>query len=80
MEQVISGLAFGEYRLIVGGKEESAVTILVQDVAELQQIRLDRWTTVDIAAIIGICVTGIGLLVLLTKLLGKKMKRDKEGG
>lgn len=79
MEQVISGLDFGEYRLIMGGKEESAVTILVQDVTELQQVRLNRWTTVDIAAIIGVCATGIGLIVLLTALLRKKMK-NKEGG
>lgn len=79
MEQVIQGLSFGEYRLIVGGKEESAVTILVEDVTEMQEFRLQRWTTTDIAVIIALCSVAIGLVILLGWLLKKRIKRKKEG-
>lgn len=51
LEQTIEGLTAGEYKLIVSGNQESGIPLVVEDTAELQQLRVDRWTTADIAAI-----------------------------
>ena len=80
MEQIIEGLPFGEYRLIADGKVENALTILVEDVPQLQQFRLERWTSADIAAITAVCAFCVGLGILLIRLLKDKRMRNKEGG
>ena len=78
MEQTIEGLASGEYKLVMGGNQDEAITILVENKAELQEFRLERWTTVDIATLIAVSVIGVGLLVLLIWLL-KNHKFKKKG-
>ena len=80
IEQIIEGLPFGEYRLIADGKVENALTILVEDVPQLQQFRLERWTSADIAAITAVCAFCVGLGILLIRLLKDKRMRNKEGG
>lgn len=78
MEQTIEGLELGEYKLIVGGNQEGAVSIQVEDTAELQSFRVERWTTADLAALIGGSVVGVGLLALLIWLLKNKRKTKVE--
>lgn len=78
MEQVIEGLSSGEYKLIMGGNQDNAMTILVEDKAELQEFRLERWTTADIATLIVVSAVSAGLLVLLIWLL-KNQKAKRKG-
>ena len=77
IEQVIEGLPAGEYQLVMGGDRDSARTILVEDQTELQEVRLERWTTVDIAVLISVCVVGMGLVALLVWLLKNKKQKQK---
>lgn len=74
MEQTIAGLSPGAYKLIVGGNQENAPTIVVEDQVELQQFYVDRWTTTDFATLIGGGAVAIGLAVLLIWLLKNKKK------
>ena len=75
IEQIVEGLDCGEYQLVMGGDLESAVTIQVQDLEEIQQFRLDRWTTADLALMISAGALGIGLVFLLFWLLKNKTKK-----
>ena len=77
IEQIIEGLDYGEYKLVMGGDLEGAVTILVQDVEDVQEFRLDRWTTVDLALTITAGALGVGLVFLLSWIL--KNRRTKKG-
>lgn len=77
MEQTIEGLPAGEYKLIVGGNQEGAISVVVADTPELQPLRVDRWTTVDLAVILGavaVLASGIALVIWLRK----NKKRNEE--
>lgn len=78
LEQTIEGLAAGEYKLVMGGNLDGAITIQVEDTADIQQFRLERWTTVDISALISIGAVGTGLIALLVWLL-KTQKQKRKG-
>lgn len=78
MEQTIEGLPAGEYKLIMGGNAEKAMTIQVEDTAEVQSFRLERWTTVDIAALAAASAVCAGLLALLIWLLKNRKRKGSE--
>lgn len=82
MEQTIEGLTAGEYKLITGGNAEKAMTIQVEDTAEVQTFRLERWTTVDIAVLIAagaVCVALLALLIWLMKNRKRKGSEQRDG-
>jgi uncharacterized surface anchored protein len=76
LEQTITGLTPGEYKVVLAGDEANEHIIQVQDLTELQSFQFDRWTTVDIGAIFGLTVTVVGMAALLRFLL-KHRKRKK---
>ena len=63
----------------MGGDVDGAVTITVEDTAEIQEFRLERWTTTDIAILVSAAALAVGGLVLLVWLL-RRRKGNKEGG
>lgn len=77
MEQTIEGLAPGEYKLIVGGNQEKAASIIVENIPEIQQVRLSRWTTADIAGLTAGVAVIIGLIVVLMKLRSNKKQKGE---
>lgn len=80
MEQTIEGLSAGEYKLVVGGNQDGAVSVIVEETAELQQVRISRWTTADIAVLAAVSAAAIGLIALLIWLRkNAKQKKEREG-
>ena len=79
LEQRFDGIGQGKYKLVMGGDVDGAVTITVGDTAEIQEFRLERWTTTDIAVLVSAAALAVGGLVLLVWLL-RRRKGNKEGG
>ena len=79
LEQRFDGIGQGQYKLVMGGDVDGAVTITVEDTAEIQEFRLERWTTTDIAVLVSAAALAVGGLVLLVWLL-RRRKGNKEGG
>lgn len=76
LEQTIEGLAPGEYKVILDGKEDQANIITVEDAVELQSFQFDKWTTADFGAILALCLLGVGIIALL--IFGMKHRRRKK--
>lgn len=83
LEQTIEGLTPGEYRVVLDGNESQAQVIEVKDMTELQIYQFERWTAADIGAIFGLCLFGLGVVVLVIVLIRqrrqKKMEEKEQG-
>lgn len=77
LEQTFEGIDQGQYKLVMGGNLDNAVAIQVEDTAQIQEFRLERWTTVDIAVLISAAALTAGLLVLLAWLLKRKKSKGE---
>lgn len=78
LEQRFDGIGQGQYKLVMGGDLDNAVTIQVEDTAQIQEFRLERWTTTDIEVLISAAALTAGLIVLLVWLL-RRRESKKEG-
>ena len=81
LEHTLTGLAPGEYMVILNGNEDQEQKIVVENKTELQQFRFERWTTADIGILLALGLIFIGLIVLfvvLVKHTRRKKTEDKE--
>lgn len=81
MEQIITGLTPGEYKVILRGNEADAYVIRVEDKTELQVHQFEEWTTADLGAIFAGALMLVGaVLVMRVMLKRNRAHREEKGG
>ena len=75
IEQVIEGLAPGEYKLVVNGNMEGAQRIQVRQTAEMQQFYCKRWMTSDIGLLCGLSAIAVGVVFLAVYFIRRRRRR-----
>lgn len=76
LEQTLEGIAEGEYKVILDGKESQANTITVRDVTEIQEFQFSRWTITDIGSMLALGLVCLGLAIaLIITIKHRKEKR-----
>ncbi|MGN0777511.1 MAG: collagen binding domain-containing protein [Aristaeellaceae bacterium] len=78
LEQVLEGLAPGEYRVVFNGRTENGQPIIVRQTEELQSFYLPIWTKGDITAVLVMAVAAAGLIGLLVVLLVMRSRKKRE--
>ena len=77
VNNVIEGLAPGEYRIVIDGNEEKAYPVVVGDVVEIQEYVFDKWTAMDIALIVAACLAAAGIIAGLSFVIRRRSKNRK---
>lgn len=74
-DHIITGLEQGVYHIRKSSEEEDLASIDLKDTAELQDITIKMWDTIDLYAIL----IGIGIILLAVVVTGVLIRRKKAG-
>ena len=77
-DAIITGLAPGTYRLIIGGAVDNPIELYVSDEINVQQFTYKHWTLTDTAIVAGGSVALLGALTLLI-IVSRRRKRSRRG-
>lgn len=75
VDNIIEGLAPGEYRIVINGDEANAHSIVVNDVVELQEFVFTKWTPLDIGSIVLASLVAAGLIAILIIVLRRRGRK-----
>lgn len=78
LEQTLEGIAEGEYKVILDGKESQAKRITVRDVTEIQEFQFARWTIADIGSLLALGLLCLGLVIVLIVTAKHRKERTTE--
>ena len=78
-DEVITGLAPGSYRLIIGGAVDDPVEVYISDEIQMQQFSYRHWTLMDTAIVGGGGFAVLGMLALIIFIALRRRKRSRRG-
>ena len=76
LEQLLEGLAPGEYHLVLNGRANEAQTLIVENTAQMQSFYFTMWTTADLGVLVILLLIVVVLLVVVIILVRRKQLKN----
>ena len=78
VEEVITGLEPGEYRIIMAGNDSQAAAIMVEKTSQLQEYNFSYLSTTDLATIAALAIVILGAAVIINIVLRRRKRNRKK--